>query len=74
VTGEEKLASVERQIRAARKGDVIVCPYCGEGNVETDNMPCCLPFANAAIAVLKRLDFEDTKDLYDRVSEMAARN
>ena len=71
MTGEEKLAFVESQIRAVRRGatNVVKCPYCNASNGEEAEQMCCPTFIKAVAAVLDRLELEKTKETLEQISE-----
>jgi hypothetical protein len=72
----EQMASVDRQIRANMRGvlDVIVCPYCGIANFQTDKALCCAWLGAAVTAVLQRLEVEDRRAHFEKVMEAASKN
>ena len=79
MTGEEQIASVERQIRELTRGKsvtlgegrVLKCPYCGELLVWGDTF-CCMLLVNAVAAVLLRLKFEDEKRCAEAAEKASA--
>lgn len=75
MTPEERLAYVERQVRAVRAGELteITCPYCGLG-VKMDGIFCCETIYLAIDAVLERLDVNESIDFINRVTDNASRN
>lgn len=75
MTPEDKLAEVERQVRAIRAGEIseISCPYCGLG-VKMDGVFCCPTLTTAIDAVLERLQVNDALEFIDRVTDNASRN
>lgn len=72
---EQKIADVERQVRAIRAGDLneITCPYCGLF-VKMDGVFCCPTLTAAIDAVLERLQVNEAIDFVHRVTDNASRN
>lgn len=71
--GPAKIAFVESQLRAVRRGatNTLKCPFCDGVNTEEAERMCCVLFVNALAAVLDRLDLEETKEIVERISERA---
>ena len=69
MTGEERLQSVEKQIRDCchGKAKMITCPYCGCENRPDNQAVCCRSFASATWAVLQRMALEDVQSHVDQV-------
>lgn len=67
-TTDEKLKSLESQVRAVRLGlaESIQCPYCGQWNTEGADL-CCNTYLRTMIAVCDRLDVTEAIELTDRI-------
>lgn len=67
--------NVLAQVRAVDRGDtnVITCPYCGKQNRENISF-CCELLAQASVAALERIRFEQAKEVAERAMERHQRN
>lgn len=82
MTSDEKLQNLFHQIQSALSGGdkEIVCPYCKTSLDFTPPLAvdhewkvptCCETFALATIEILKRIEQNQAKDLYDRIRDNA---
>ena len=83
MTGEQKLAFVEKQITAIerevnlgrkKRNCEINCPYCGGRNSPGDAAVCCMAFARAAAAVLMRKGANQDLERVEQLMEKVSRN
>ena len=78
MTSEDKIANVEKQLRAIRRNpipgvlDVIHCPYCGDENTEGQEL-CCNLLRKAMAAVVIKFKSEDDVEFFQRIQEGVAR-
>lgn len=73
MTAEQKLANVEAQMHAVRRGatNCITCPYCEAQMMEGDQF-CCETFCKAAMAIQERMCVTEHDDLVKRVQDKLA--
>lgn len=71
MTGEQKIAAVQAQIRAIRLGatEAIQCPYCQSMNSEGHEL-CCELLAHAVMAILDREHLQDCLDHADKIAQV----
>lgn len=68
LTAEDKLKSLEDQVRAVRLGlaNSIQCPYCGQWNCEGAKL-CCNMYFLTMHAICDRMDVAEALELTDRI-------
>jgi len=75
LTGEEKILSVEQQIRACEAGaaSAILCPYCHAINTEATAL-CCHLLGAAVLAIFERMRVTEQIDLANEIADKAAQS
>lgn len=75
LTAEEKIQSIEQQIRACEMGltDAIHCPYCDQFNRDGLAL-CCNRFAAAALAIVERKSLDENIENAERIADQVSRN
>ena len=73
-TNTRKIAQLEAQIRAVRRGatNVVTCPWCSIMNGAGE--ACCDTFIKAGMAVMDRLELEERAERLYEIQEAASRN
>ncbi len=76
MTPEAQIENIAAQYRACKRGaaSVIICPYCGGENRETNKALCCKLFAKATAAIMHREEVQAQLDQACRIADMVARN
>lgn len=72
MTSEEKIASVEAQVRLIRDGSrrKLDCPYCSQ-SMRFGDRPCCDLLYRLVTAVAEKLNLEDHEDVFKRIQDRA---
>lgn len=70
---EQKLQFIEDQILQIRAGDLkwMLCPYCGGENERMNEFVCCKTFGDASMAILDRMEKQDTMDFMANINDKA---
>lgn len=73
MTADEKIAYLEKQMRAIEAGrqNILNCPYCN-GHNEPGEPFCCGTLAAAMLAICDRKEFQEQADQAARIADKQA--